>query len=271
MINLKNTIVGAIALSTVAIGTANAGSLVLDSFNYDPAISLTVNSTGNIWTDASGPLTNVDSPNNGTLFADLLLQSDNGNPATDANASSFINGASGELSYSNSSGVDSEMSLFYTDITPGAQAVDFTFGGAFSEFYFDVSDIDLNFTATIYVISGLYDPTQFISPPVGSADNSTFDLAYLDSISASAVTLQPTTAIDSTAGDPSERITASFDDLVGDGDIESVTGIFAILSSTSGRFDVTINEIGLTDVPEPTTLALLGLGLLGLGASRRKA
>lgn len=269
MFNLKTTIGAAIVLATM--GTANAASLVLDSFNYDPAISLDVNSTGvgAQWHDTTGPLANVDSPNNGTLIADLLLQNDNGNPGTNAAASSFINGASGELSYSNDTGVESEMSLFYTDIAPGALPVDFTFGGVFSEFYFDVSAIDTNFLATIYVISGAYDYAQFINAPLVGQDNYTYNTAYLDGLQSSTVNLSASTEIQ--YGDPVERLTAGFSDLVGTADITSVTGVFAIFSSTGDALDVTINEIGLTSVPEPTSLAILGLGLLGFCASRRKA
>ncbi|MBL4899359.1 MAG: PEP-CTERM sorting domain-containing protein [Colwellia sp.] len=269
MFNLKSTIGAAIILATVS--TANAGSLVLDSFNYNPVINVEVNSTGNVWRDTQGALTNIDSPNNGILTVDLLLKADDGNPTSTGAASSFISGGSGSLSYNNDTGISSEMSLYYStdgiDPSTTLAPVDFTFGGAFTDLYFDVSAIDLNFTATIYILSGLYDPSLFVSGPVG--DIYSFDTAYLDSILASSMTIQATNAIG--FSDPAERLTASFDDLVGDGDITAVTGIFAIFSSTSGAFDFKIDEIGLTDVPEPTSLAILGLGLLGFGVSRRKA
>jgi hypothetical protein len=112
MFNLKNTLAAA-AIILAAVGTANASEIVLDSFNYDPVIDLTVNSTGGVWIDGSVQA-NVDSPNGGVLASTLLLKTDNGNPNSEATSNSFINGSSGELSFNNGSGVSSELGLFYT-------------------------------------------------------------------------------------------------------------------------------------------------------------
>jgi hypothetical protein len=47
-------------------------------------------------------------------------------------------------------------------------------------------------------------------------------------------------------------------------------GSFGAYSDNSGGFTVNINTSGLTAAPEPGTLALLGIGFLGLGFLRKR-
>jgi len=54
------------------------------------------------------------------------------------------------------------------------------------------------------------------------------------------------------------------------GDIGSFTGSFGAYTDNSGGFTVNINTSGLTAAPEPGTLALLGIGFLGLSFLRKR-
>jgi hypothetical protein len=50
----------------------------------------------------------------------------------------------------------------------------------------------------------------------------------------------------------------------------SFSGMFGAYDDNSGGFTVNINTSGLIATPEPGTLTLLGLGILGLGFLRKR-
>jgi|GEM_PF-6802956 len=230
MFNLTKKLGLAALLAFGAVSSASAS--VLDTFDYD--VDLTQNGIGQI---SSAKLVGVTEtlPAPGDVQYTLKVTKD----LLFANDAQVIASQSeGVLSLSVDSGVAAMLTMDYTDIDAFAP-IDLTDGGTATHFYFDILGSDEGFKLDIFV-TDIFDNTShgwITSPEV------TFD------------DLIP------------ERIFMNFNVFTGVANFSLVKAITAVITAPSDS-DLTISEVGT--IPEPTTVAILGLGLLGFAASRRR-
>jgi len=216
------------ALSMLTLGAANASTLVLDSFNYNPALELTVNS-------GFGNGTAIDTVQSVESFARAQYElnytnTESGSATTTANKA-FV--SDGILSYGENPNGNGTLNIKW-DYVNGA-LLDFT---GYSDFYFDVTYIDG---------SGGFDATLTLEDADGTLISATYN------ISSVGVFL---------AGFSSMMAGADFD-------FTQVRSATAFISSDGAGDDFALDSVGL--VPAPASIALLGLGLLGLGLRSRKS
>ncbi len=235
MINLGKKL-GFAALLALGV-VSSAQSSVLDTFDYGFNVALAVGASSGD-SDTSGVLTGVtDTTPAGDVVYTLTKTSD-----SDFGATGGALFTSGLLYLFNDDGTSNLQLNYFDEVGGPVGGLDITDGGSSDQFYFDVEFIDLGFFLDLIVMD-------------------------IDG-GISTLTFEQTEKVENS--DPTKRIFASFASFTPGADFSKVATITALIRSTVDGADLKISEVGTTNIPEPTTVAIFGLALVGFAFSSRK-
>ena len=231
MLNLSKKILMTMVLALGMVSYSYA-DIVLDDFDYtpDPQINLEVN--------AGNPSDITQRNNVNVLGADVVYDLEYIAGALDSSAVTF---GAGNLALSNDVQNRSSLLLTYSElVAPGAPIADFS---ALNGFYFDLLNSDLGFSILVTIGSDSGANTSTSSTVSGAINSLT----------------------------RTNVLFSSFMTGLGTGaNFAAVDYVSVLITSELESVDLLLTEFGATNVPEPTSLAIFGLGLIGLAFSARK-
>ncbi|MBA6225840.1 PEP-CTERM sorting domain-containing protein [Colwellia sp. MB02u-18] len=237
MLNLSKKILMTTIL-TLGMASYSYADIVLDDFDYTPQPDI------DIVVNQGSPFDTTQRNNINGFGGDVVYELTYGGGAANTD-SSTVTFSPGQMALSNDATMLSTLLITYSEIfAPGNATIDFS---SFNGFYYNLVSSDLGFSIVVTIGSG------------GGTNTSTFS--------------RVSSAVSNLPGEFT-RTNVLFSSFVaglgGGADFTAVDYVSMSLTSDLEAVDLVFQELGVTNVPEPTSLAIFGLGLMGLAFSARK-